>query len=131
MKNKLTALFVFALSLSLVGCTSVKNNEEYNVVRTVLNGGFESSDLSGWTVEYGDAYNDDSVSSKKNFYFANDKDHNLIGMNQTGNWYLSGLGFDLKHAHGRTGAIRSNNFYLDEDGNCISINYFTLKRICS
>ena len=116
MKNKLSALFVLTLGLSLVGCTSIRTDEEVTVVRTVVNGGFETSDLSGWTIEYGDAYNDDSVSSKKNFYFKNDSDHQLIDMNQTGNWYLSGLGFDLRHSHGRVGAIRSNNFFLDDDG---------------
>ena len=116
MKNKISVLFVLSLGLSLIGCTSVKINGETKVVRTVTNGGFESSDLSGWTIEYGDAYNNDSVSSKKNFYFKDDNEHNLIDINQTGNWYLSGRGFDLKHGHGRTGAIRSNNFYLDDDG---------------
>ena len=102
-------------SLSIVGCQSTINDET-KVVRTVQNGGFESGDLSGWTIEYGDAFTDDSVSSRLNFYFKDDAKHNLIGMNHTGNWYLSGKGFDLKYSHGRVGAIRSNNFYLDEDG---------------
>ena len=68
MKNKFKYLFVLALSLCLVGCSS-ETSTETTVVRNVVNGGFESSDLSGWTIEYGDAYNDDSVSSKKDFYF--------------------------------------------------------------
>ena len=109
-------VLTFASSL-LVGCGS-KNKEENKEIRTryVVNGGFESSDLSGWTIEYGDAYNDDSVSSRENFYFKNDAQHNVIDVNKTGNWYLSGKGFDLKHSHGRVGAIRSNNFFLTEDG---------------
>ena len=120
MKNRFSILFALSLGLSLVGCTSV-SVERTPITRNVVNGGFESGDLSGWTVEYGDAYNDDSVSSKKDFYFKNDKEHNLISVNQTGNWYLSGKGFDLKHSHGRVGAIRSNNFFLDDEG------YITLK----
>ena len=115
MKRKLSTLFVLTLGLSLVGCSS-EIIDKTPIVRNVINGGFESGDLSGWTVEYGDAYNDDSVSSKKNFYFKDDDKHNLIDINPTGNWYLSGRGFDLKHSHGRVGALRSNNFFLDEDG---------------
>ena len=115
MKNVFNFLFILTLGLSLVSCSS-QSSTETKVLRSVNNGGFESADLSGWTVEYGDAYTDDSVSSKKDFYFKNDDKHNLININQTGNWYLSGKGFDLKHSHGRVGAIRSNNFYLDEDG---------------
>ena len=110
----------FASSL-LVGCNAKESNNKKDgqkETRTcyVNNGGFESSDLSGWTVEYGDAYNNDSVSSREDFYFKNDASHNLISVNKTGHWYLSGQGFDLKHSHGRVGAIRSNNFYLNEDG---------------
>ena len=120
MKKRFSFLFVLGLSLSLASCTSVTTSET-PIVRNVINGGFESSDLSGWTIEYGDAYTDDSVSSKKNFYFKDDAKHNLINVDQTGNWYLSGRGFDLKHSHGRVGAIRSNNFYLGKDA------YITLK----
>ena len=113
------ALFVLALSSSLlVGCKKDSKKEENKEIQTryVVNGGFESSDLSGWTIEYGDAYNNDSVSSRENFYFKDDSKHNVIDVNKTGNWYLSGQGFDLKHSHGRVGAIRSNNFFLTEDG---------------
>ena len=113
--KKIKSLFIIAVALSLVGCTSETKEEEV-VTRYVHNGGFESSDLSGWTIEYGDAYTDDSVSSVETFYFKDDAKHNLININQTGHWYLSGQGFDLKYSHGRTGAIRSNNFFLDEDG---------------
>ena len=119
MKKSISLLFVLTAGLSLAACQN-QNNEEKGektkVLRSVINGGFESSDLSGWTIEYGDAYNDDSVSSRKNFYFKDDAEHQLIGINQTGNWYLSGQGFDLKHSHGRIGAIRSSNFYLDKSG---------------
>ena len=112
-------LFATILASSLLASCSKKpevNKESETQTRTVVNGGFESSDLSGWTIEYGDAYNDDSVSSRESFYFENDSQHNLISVNKTGNWYLSGQGFDLKHSHGRVGAIRSSNFFLGEDG---------------
>ena len=82
----------------------------------ILNGGFETSNLSGWTIEYGDAYTDDSVSSRSTFTFKDDNKHNALDINKTGNWYLSGQGFDLSYSHGRTGAIRSNNFRLHKDG---------------
>ena len=119
MKN-VKYLFVLALASSLlVGCgTNNKKKEEQKEVKTryVVNGGFESSDLSGWTIEYGDAYTNDSVSSRESFYFKDDAQHQLIDVNKTGNWYLSGQGFDLKYSHGRVGALRSNNFFLTEDG---------------
>ena len=115
MKKSITLLFVLTLGLSLVGCQSERIDGETNQLRSVVNGGFESGDLSGWTIEYGDAYTDDSVSSRKTFYFKDDSEHQLIDINHTGNWYLSGQGFDLKYSHGRTGAIRSSNFYLGKD----------------
>ena len=106
---------VLASSL-LVGCGQSKEKKVDTKTRYVVNGGFESSDLSGWTVEYGDAYNNDSVSSQEYFYFEGDAQHNVISVNKTGNWFLSGKGFDGKHSHGRVGALRSNNFFLTEDG---------------
>ena len=115
MNKNAKILLASLMAMSLIGCASIEKSET-TAKRYVVNGGFETSDLSGWTVEYGDAYNDDSVSSRESFYFKNDDKHNLISVNKTGNWYLSGQGFDLKHSHGRVGAIRSNNFYLDEDG---------------
>ena len=116
MKKSIKCLLMLAFAMTAIGCQGKTSKEE--VVRNyfVQNGGFESSDLSGWAVEYGDAYTDDSVSSRENFYFKNDDKHNLIDINKTGNWYLSGQGFDLKYSHGRVGAIRSQNFFLDEDG---------------
>ena len=121
MKN-VKYLFILALASSiLTGCGETNNNNQKEAnkeiqTRYVYNGGFESSDLSGWTIEYGDAYTDDSVSSRENFYFKDDEKHQLIDVNKTGNWYLSGQGFDLSYSHGRVGAIRSNKFHLTEDG---------------
>lgn len=84
--------------------------------RTILNGGFETADLSGWTVEYGNAFTNDSVSSKKTFTFPNDNNHKEIQIGQEGNWYLDGKGFDGSYSHGRIGAIRSTTFKLTGDG---------------
>ncbi len=113
MKKNLQILLASLLALPLASCAS-----SHTEIRTryVINGGFETSDLSGWTIEYGDAYTDDSVSSRNYFTFKNDNKNNEIDINKTGNWYLSGQGFDLSYSHGRVGAIRSNNFFLTEDG---------------
>lgn len=102
---------VFALG----GCSQEGTVREYEAA-ALVNGGFESSTLSGWTVEYGDAFDDDSVSSVKEFSFPNDSEHKMIPVNHTGNWYLSGKGFDGKRPHGYTGSIRSQTFTLGGDG---------------
>ena len=97
-----------------------KTEEKEPIVHTrtteIINGGFETGDLSGWTVLSGDAFTDDSVSSRKTFSYSYDENHNEIDMNHTGNWYLSGKGFDLSYSNSRTGVIKSSNFYLTEDG---------------
>lgn len=82
----------------------------------IINGGFESADLSGWTIEYGDAFNDDCISSVKTFAFADDTNNNQLSINQTGNWYLTGKGYHGKFSGARTGAIRSSVFTIPEDG---------------
>ena len=118
-KKLLVLLFASSLLASCDLFNKSKQQEEEKKeaqTRYVVNGGFESSDLSGWTVEYGDAYTDDSVSSRETFYFERDNEHNLLSVNKTGNWYLSGQGFDLTYSHGRIGALRSNNFFLTDDG---------------
>ena len=89
--------------------TEVHNTE-------IINGGFETGDLSGWTVLSGNAFTNDTVSSRKTFTYSYDAYHNEIDMNHTGNWYLTGKGFDLSYSNNRTGAIKSSNFYLKEDG---------------
>ena len=113
MNKYIKTLFISLFAIPLVGCGSSSSKVIYH---SVLNGGFETSDLSGWTVEYGDAYTDDSVSSRTYFTFDDDVEHNRLDIKKTGNWYLSGQGYDLAYSHGRIGSIRSNNFYLDNDG---------------
>ena len=117
--NKTLLLLSGALLLASCGSsTGMKAMpfEEAKAPAGVLNGGFESSDLQGWTVEWGDAFSDDSVSSAKTFSYDYDDQHTEIPVMQTGNWYLSGKGFDGRHTFRRTGAIRSQKFTLDGDG---------------
>ena len=76
-KLLLTLGFIVPLS----GCgTTIIHKETVTKKHYVQNGGFESSDLSGWTIEYGDAYTNDSVSSRETFYFADDNNHNQISI---------------------------------------------------
>ena len=109
----LSILCVIFLCVSLTGCVEP---EPQNKGTSLINGGFESADLSGWTIEYGDAFDDDCVSSQKSFMFDDDANHNVLSINQTGNWYLTGKGYHGKYSGARTGAIRSNKFLVPEDG---------------
>lgn len=112
----ISAVALGAVGFALGGCTQEGTTKEYIAVTALANGGFESSTLSGWTIEYGDAFDDDSVSSATEFYFPYDADRKMIPINQTGNWYLSGKGYDGKRPHGYTGSIRSETFTLGGDG---------------
>ncbi len=67
-------------------------------------------------MEYGDAFDDNCVMSDRTFTYENDANHNQLPVNATGNWYLSGKGFDGAYSGARTGAIRSTEFVLPEDG---------------
>ena len=124
MRKKLISLlsFLCVLFYSCVGLTACRNKNEpddepkSNKAATLINGGFESADLSGWTVEYGDAFDDDCISSRKTFTFDNDANNNVLSINQTGNWYLTGKGYHGKYSSARTGAIRSVKFAVPEDG---------------
>ena len=106
--------FLILLSFLFTGCSSNYNQQENKTY--LINGGFESSDLSGWTILSGDAFDDDSVSSRRSFEFSYDESHNQIPINHTGNWYLSGKGYDLKKSNSRTGELKSSNFILNGDG---------------
>ena len=115
--------FVIAMLGALTVCTlgaAVGCNKQAETpvapCGTVVNGGFESANLSGWTVEYGNAFDDDCVSSVKTFSFPEDERQNALSINQTGNWYLCGKAFDGKYSDARTGAIRSTKFTLGGDG---------------
>ena len=120
----LCLLCIAALCISLSGCKffNKKGNQGTDPgpvdtkTSVLINGGFESADLSGWTVEYGDAFDDDCVSSQKTFMYDYDTNHNVLSVNHTGNWYLTGKGYHGKYSGARTGAIRSASFVLPEDG---------------
>lgn len=114
-----SVLCVVLLSLGLVSCKPEPKPEpkpDNKETAGVLNGGFESADLSGWTIEYGDAFDDDCISSQQTFMFENDANNNVLAINQTGNWYLTGKGYHGKYSGARTGALRSSNFVLSDDG---------------
>lgn len=112
----LNVLCVISLCVGLSGCIRPTPQPDIDKDLILINGGFESADLSGWTVEYGDAFNDDCVSSQKTFMFEDDANNNVLSINQTGNWYLTGKGYHGKFSGARTGAIRSTNFFVPEDG---------------
>ena len=128
-KQLITFLSILCLIFLFAGLTGCKKKnpdtnpnpdndsvENQNDSKVLINGGFESADLSGWTIEYGDAFSNDSVSSQKTFMFDNDANSNVLSINQTGNWYLTGKGYHGKFSGARTGAIRSTNFLVPEDG---------------
>jgi len=116
MRKKLIVLLsVLCLAFSCIGFFGC-SDPVVNGATEPLNGGFETANLSGWTVEYGDAFDDDCVSSTKTFSFADDENHNQLSINHTGNWYLTGKGFHGKYSVARKGAIRSTNFVIPNDG---------------
>lgn len=101
---------------ALIGSVACSKGSAETKPAAPVNGGFESADLSGWTVEYGNAFDDDCVISDKTFTYENDSNHNELSVNATGNWYLSGKGLNGTYSGARTGAIRSTEFVLPEDG---------------
>lgn len=68
MRSKFTiliiALIAAAFSTALVGCVEEPPVPQNTGAVAICNGGFETGNLSGWTVEYGDAFDEDSVSSQ-------------------------------------------------------------------
>lgn len=118
----LATLLVLAMLVPFAACGGKTDSggktddDKKTVAAAPVNGGFESADLSGWTIEWGDAFDSDCVSSEKTFTFENDAQHQRLDIGQTGNWYLTGKGFHGKYAGARTGAIRSTVFTLAEDG---------------
>ncbi len=113
----LSILCMAALALSLVACGDEPDpTPEGNDGEPIINGGFESADLSGWTVEYGDAFDNNCVSSEKTFTFEGDANNNILSINHTGNWYLTGKGYHGKYSGARTGAMRSVSFIIPDDG---------------
>ena len=121
-KNRLHLLLI-STSFALSSCALPRGVERRGLVEnsdpiptSLANGGFEASVLSGWEIEYGDAFDDGAISSTKTFSYSYDAKHTEIPISQTGNWYLTGKGFDGSYSHGRTGAIRSEHFILSGNG---------------
>ena len=122
-KNKIIGLLcLIFICTALVGCEwltpdpTPTPDDQPGETLSLINGGFESADLSGWTVEYGDAFDDNCVSSQKTFMYDFDTNNNILSINQTGNWYLTGKGYHGKYSGARTGALRSVTFTVPEDG---------------
>lgn len=116
MRKTLIALLSIICAGAAIGGVACAGKSAEKIPAAPLNGGFESADLSGWTVEYGDAFDSDCVMSDKTFTYENDANHNELSVNATGNWYLSGRGFHGQYSGARTGAIRSTEFVLPDDG---------------
>ena len=80
-------LLIFVLCAVMVfGFSACKKKEEIDESRfSLVNGGFETGDLTGWTVESGNAFGEDNVTTKSTFSFEEDENHNQIPINQSGN----------------------------------------------
>ena len=65
-KTLIALLGVLCAGAAIGGAACAKSDTVYNPAAPV-NGGFESADLSGWKVEYGNAFDDDCVMSE-NFH---------------------------------------------------------------
>ena len=99
--KKIKYLFLLAIgALCLAGCNETPENtptapvtpektptqevkptvEVETLTTEVLNGGFETGDLSGWTVLSGNAFTNDSVSSRKTFSYSYDEYHNEMNI---------------------------------------------------
>lgn len=115
-KTLISILSILCVGAAVAGTATACTKKGEEVPCALVNGGFESADLSGWTVEYGNAFDSDCVVSDKTFSYENDANHNLLPVDATGNWYLSGKGFHGMYSGARTGAIRSTEFILPEDG---------------
>lgn len=110
-------LLILACSVGMVACGNTDPDPVPPTgASSIINGGFESADLSGWTIEYGDAFDNNCISSEKTFMFADDANNNILSINHTGNWYLTGRGYHGKYSGARTGAIRSTTFTVPSDG---------------
>ena len=106
----LSVLFAFAMT----ACNDAPAVDESRY--SIVNGGFETGDLTGWTVESGKAFSDDNVTTKNTFTFEEDENHNEISIEQTGNWHLYGKGFDDRIPNSFTGVLRSSDFILGGTG---------------
>lgn len=106
----LSIIFLF----SFAACAEEETADES--VYSIVNGGFETGDLTGWTVESGNAFGEDNVTTRSTFRFEEDANHNELAIGQSGNWHLYGRGFDESIPYSFTGVLRSSDFILGGDG---------------
>ena len=106
----LSIIFLF----SFAACAEEETADES--VYSIVNGGFETGDLTGWTVESGNAFGEDNVTTRSTFRFEEDENHNELAIGQSGNWHLYGRGFDESIPYSFTGVLRSSDFILGGDG---------------
>ena len=117
MKKKIgIILIVLALCLSSFALFSCGKKSGDDTVYQIRNGGFETGDLTGWTVESGNAFSDDCVTTKSDFGFEDDGYTARIKIGQTGKWHLYGKAFDDSYESQRVGVLRSETFTLGGDG---------------
>ena len=116
MKRFAALALCFAFLLSFPACADNKKQSDDESRYSLQNGGFETGDLTGWTVESGKAFSEDNVTTKSTFSFEEDANHNEISIGQSGNWHLYGKGFDDTIPNSFTGVLRSGNFVLGGTG---------------
>ncbi|WP_246183515.1 S-layer homology domain-containing protein [Paenibacillus methanolicus] len=75
-------------------------------VKEIENAGFESGDMSGWTLVEGEAFGPDSVSNETTYW------DEKIPYNQEGQYHLNGW----KYPEDKTGKLRSTTFKLGGSG---------------
>ncbi|MGO4548515.1 hypothetical protein AB4Z29_27375 [Paenibacillus sp. 2TAB23] len=130
MKKIVSVLCVLVLAVSLAACQSneenaesagtASNNPEATAPADIsactpenaqpVNGGFETGDLTGWTIVEGDAFIDDTVMTNPTFW------KEKIPFKHEGNWHLYGLGFDETIKETKTGKLKSSTFTMCGDG---------------
>ena len=76
----------------------------------IQNGGFETGDLTGWSIVEVNAFSNDCVTAQTTFW------DQKIPFNQEGNWHLLGIGDDGKIPESATGKLKSSDFTLGGDG---------------
>lgn len=76
-----------------------------NCVYNVMNGGFETGDLFGWTLEGGEI----GFLTQENCYWSRDE----LGFNKEGTWVYTGVEVaGHGHVEGNTGTLRSDTFIV-------------------
>lgn len=126
MKKNMLIVLTLVMALILAACGGnnngqVNNNDSSNNQSDpapnvsaenaqIINGGFETGDLTGWEIVEGDAFSDDNVATNETFW------GDVIRFNHEGNWHLYGLGFDETVSELKTGKLKSSTFTLAGDG---------------